>query len=260
MKCPTCGDSDQTGNYCARCGEALRVSCAACEAELPPGSRFCTQCGERVTGQAGGTWRGRLPWLIGGAAVVAAVLVFMLPRETERAGPPAMTGPNGGGAGAPFAGGAPDGAGTPPPLSGDMRVNADRLFNRIMTARQQGETAEAARFMPMAVQAYGMVEDLDADGLYHLALLHLTAGEYEAAQHAASRILTTDPDHVLALGVAGAAAAGAGDRAGAAELYAHLLEVYPTEAARDRPEYADHQGMLPEYRRAAREYLDGGGG
>ncbi|HUE76453.1 MAG TPA: hypothetical protein VMM83_00800 [Longimicrobiales bacterium] len=209
-----------------------------------------------MSGRAGAArWGGRLPWLIAGAAVIGVALLLMLPRETERAGPPAMTGPDAPGAGAPFAGSAPGGAGAPPPLSGDMRVDADRLFNRVMTARQQGDSAEAARFTPMAVQAYGMVEDLDADGLYHLALIHLTAGDYSATQQTAARILETAPDHVLALGVAGAAAAGAGDGTRAADLYARLLDAYPTEAARDLPEYADHQPMLPEYRRAAREYL-----
>lgn len=240
MKCPACGSDDQTGNYCAGCGAALRLSCEACGAGLPPDSRFCTQCGQR----AGGRSWGRLAWPLAGAAVVLLLLLLALPRYVERAGPRTMTTP-----------GAASDRSAPPPLSGDMRVDAERLFNRVMAARERGDAAEAARFTPMAVQAYGMVGDLDADGLYHLALLHLSAGDYAASQQAAARILEGAPDHVLALGVAGAAAAAAGDGARAAALYRRLLEVYAEEAARSRPEYADHQGMLAEYRRAAREHL-----
>ena len=252
MKCPACGSDGQTGKFCAQCGAALAGACPSCGAELPPGGRFCTQCGQAAAGAAAGRARGLpWPWIVGIGAVVLVVLVFLIPRRAERAGPASMTTP---GATAPFAGtaGAASGDGL---LSNDMRTNADRLFNRIMTAAEQGNEAEVAQFMPMAVQAYGMVEGLDDDGLFHLAILHLTGGDPAAAMATAERILQGSPDHILALGVAAAAAERAGDAGQARDYHQRLLDAYPGEAAKPLPEYVDHQRMLPEYRRAATEAL-----
>lgn len=139
-----------------------------------------------------------------------------------------------------------------------MGANGDRLFNRIMTAAGEGDRAEVARFLPMAIQAYESVPDLNTDRLYHLAILHLTRGDFEATRRTADRILETEPNHLLALGVAGAAATAAGDSAAARDLYQRLLEHYSEEADRPVPEYLDHQAMLGEYRDAARETAGAG--
>ena len=48
--CPHCGPRpEQDALFCSTCGCALGVqSCGQCAATLPPGSRFCDQCGTRV--------------------------------------------------------------------------------------------------------------------------------------------------------------------------------------------------------------------
>ena len=48
--CPHCGPRpEQDALFCSTCGCRLGVrTCAACSATLPPGSRFCDQCGTRV--------------------------------------------------------------------------------------------------------------------------------------------------------------------------------------------------------------------
>lgn len=193
----------------------------------------------------------KAPWIIAALSVVIVVVlvVVFLPDGTVTTGQP----PAGGAAGAPFMGGGGAEAGSMGGLSADMRTNADRLFNRIMMAAEQGNQAEVDQFMPMAIQAYGMVEDLDGDGLYHLAMLHLTAGSFDQAMETARRILTDDPAHLLGLAVAAEAAAGAGDTAAAAGYWERYLEAYDTEAGKPLPEYVDHQPMLTEYRRMARE-------
>lgn len=230
---------------------------------MKPGARFCPECGEALAGgvSSGAPGGSRTVWIIGGVAVAVVVLMLFLPRLTDRAGPPGMTRAPASGSGAPFAGGV-GGAGGPDGamggLSGDMRTNADRLFNRIMTAAEQENQAEVEQFMPMAIQAYGMVDDLDNDGLYHLAILHQTAGSYAEARQTAQRILDDSPDHILALGVAAAAAAAAGDSAAAGTTYRRLLDVYGAESGKPLPEYVDHQPMLEQYRRVAREFTTDG--
>lgn len=249
MKCPSCGSPDEGGKYCAECGTALRTGCASCGTELPPGGRYCPQCGTRAASGAGARARELpWPWIAAGAAVAVVLLVLLLPRRTDPAGPGRMTTPGA----APPAGATTPGSGGPV-LSADMRTNADRLFNRVMAAAERGDRAEVARFIPMAIQAYGMVDELDADGLYHLAILHRTAGNDAGARATAERILQDHPDHILALGLAAAAAEQAGDSASALAYHRRLLDAYATEAARPLPEYLDHQRMLPEYRRAAQE-------
>lgn len=266
MECPECGHDQETGSFCSHCGARLGGGCPSCGAELVPGGRYCTQCGEQV-GAAGhevSPHRHRLPWYIAAASVAVLLLVLLLPRQAERAGPSTMTSPSGvaptgtegvgteNGFGPP---GNPGTTGAPGPLSSDMRTNADRLFNRVMAAAQQGEQEEVARFMPMAIQAYQMVDDLDADGVYHLALLHAAAGQYDEARATVDRLLADSPRHILALGLAARTAAEAGDSAVADALYRRLLDAYQEEAARALPEYREHQRMLPEYRRAAADYV-----
>lgn len=146
---------------------------------------------------------------------------------------------------APFGGG----------FTGDIRTDADRLFNRVMAAAERDEQAEVDQFMPMAIQAYEMVPALDHDGLFHLAILHQTAGDHDSARGTAGEILRDVPDHILGLGVAGTSATAQGDDAAARAYFQRLAEAYPAESGRLVPEYVDHQPMLEEYYRIARDHV-----
>ncbi len=129
------------------------------------------------------------------------------------------------------------------------RDAADRLFNHVMTALARGDTADARSFQPMAVQAYQVAEPLDLDGLFHESLLQgLT--DPEEALVTASRILKSDPDHLLGLGAAAQASLAAGDTAATVGYYQHFLRVYDAQLARKLPEYEAHreyiEGVKPE--------------
>lgn len=252
MTCPKCGATEEAGKFCSQCGTALGKDCPACGGDLTPGARYCRHCGEEVgsaTGSASGAGAGsgsglragarraRPPWWIAAAAAIVVVLILLIPERAERAGPlPARQPPSG--------------------FTGDMRTDADRLFNRVMEAAEAGREAEVAQFMPMAQQAYEMVPNLDHDGLFHLAILYETAGDYAAARATAEQILRDVPDHILGLGVAGTSSAAAGDEAAAREYYQRLLDGYDQESARPVAEYVDHQAMVDEYRRIARASLE----
>jgi hypothetical protein len=175
------------------------------------------------------------------------VLILLIPERAQRAGPMPFTDP---GAGAPAGMGTGLGG-----FTGDLRTDADRLFNRVMAAAEERRQDEVDQFMPMALQAYEMVPDLDDDGLFHLAILYETAGDHAMARQTAERILAGTPTHILGLGVAGSASAAAGDDGAARGYFRRLLDGYPAESGRLRPEYVDHQPMLEEYRRVASEYL-----
>jgi hypothetical protein len=247
MICPNCS-ADATGNFCASCGAPLSpAACASCGATLVPTARFCTQCGTAV-GKAGRqpTPRGSsLPWYLAGGILLVLLIILLLPRLTGRDDGVA-TQPAG-----PFQQGAAP-AGTPPPLTGTPREQADALFNRIMTERENGDTARAKFFTPMGTQAYQNAEPLDDDGLYHLAAIQVVAEDYTGARTTADRILARNNNHLLALAVAGEAAAKSGDDSAARDFYQRFLNAYDAEMARGLQEYRDHAAVMPEYQRLAR--------
>ncbi|MEO5511687.1 MAG: zinc ribbon domain-containing protein [Longimicrobiales bacterium] len=242
MKCPSCG-TETTGRFCPECGTPLSdAKCARCSATLVPGARFCTQCGHaaRASGLGGHTgW-----YVAAGVLVVMIGLVWILV-ASDRA-KTAATGTNAG---------AGSTNGSPPPLTGTPREQADRLFNRIMSERESGDTAKARTFLPMGIQAYKQAGELEADGMYHLALLQASAGQTADAIATAEQMLKADPKNLLALGAAAEAAEGAGDGVAAASYYSRFLAAYPAEKTRSSAEYLDHAKILPLYEQAARRYL-----
>ena len=124
-----------------------------------------------------------------------------------------------------------------------------------MREREGGDTARARFFLPMGIAAYEAVPDLEADGLFHLALLQSSAGRTSEAIATAQRILKSNPDHLLALGAAAEASEDAGDDEGARKYYEHFLRALPTERVKTTAEYIDHAKILPQYEIAAKRYL-----
>jgi tetratricopeptide (TPR) repeat protein len=247
MKCPNCS-TDSDGRFCPSCGTPLAsAKCRACKAQLLPGARFCTQCGEAVAADGPAS---RLPWILAAAAIVALIVVLVRP-AFERS-----PGPQTGGAGtAPFADAGTGGA--PPPLTGTPREQADRLFNRIMQEREAGNTERATFFMPMAITAYEQAAPLDHDGLYHLSILQTAAGDYAGARANAERILADAPDHLLGLAAAAEAAGAAGDMQDARVFWQRFLDAFETEKDKPLQEYLDHARILPQYRQDALEVVGG---
>ncbi len=248
MKCPECG-SDATGRFCAECGAAIRKpECASCGEAVQVGASFCIYCGtplrrRRPAAAGAGAGRRRVLW---GTGVFAGVLIvgagyWALARDEPQGAPPAL----------PAAGLNPA-AGSPPDLSSmTPREAADRLYDRIMRAASAGDTAEALAFLPMALDAYDLVVPLDADGHYHVSLLHALGGDDEMAREAAEAALADAPSHLLLLGAAARAASELGDSDGANAYYARFMEAWDSEQARGLEEYSMHAIPLAEMREAA---------
>jgi tetratricopeptide (TPR) repeat protein len=251
--CPSCG-APASGKFCNQCGAALSAACRECGNPLPRGARFCNQCGAAVSPRAApaGPARPWLPWVAGGiaAAAVLALAVTLRPRREEPAPlpPPAAAAP------------APMPAGDPAAVDLSTmtpREAADRLFNRVMTAASQGDSAQARRFVPMALQAAAQVQPQDNDLRYHVASLHLVGGDWSAARAEADALLAQNPKHLFALFVAAQAEDGRGNAAGARGFYRRFLEAYDGEAGRDVPEYNEHRQALPVMRDEARTRAGG---
>lgn len=241
MKCPNCS-AQSDGAFCSQCGAPLKgAKCRECQAPLQPGARFCNNCGTAI---GSGGRNDRLPWLIAAGALVLLIGVLAWPAFNGNDQPE----PDGRvpldqmdqGFGQPAA----DAGNAPPPLTGSPREQADRLFNRIMSERESGDTAQAKFFLPMALQAYENASPLDDDGHYHLSLLQSLAGDFKGAQATAEKILATSPNHLLGLAAAASAARAAGDNTAARNFYQRFLSAYDAENKTQRQEYVDHGNIL----------------
>jgi tetratricopeptide (TPR) repeat protein len=174
-----------------------------------------------------------LGWWVAGVFFIGMVLILALPILRREGQPDETSAP-------PAAGG-----GTPPDLSTmTPEEAANRLFNRVMAAAEDGNTAEAQRFLPMAIQAHEQARPLDADGLFHLSLLQQYGEDYTSSLATAREVLESNPDHLLGLAAAGDAAKALGDSVAAREYYSRFLEVYDAEVAKGLQEYQEHQYNL----------------
>ena len=264
MHCTQCG-AEGAGRFCAACGASLQsIQCTRCHASIAPGTRFCTNCGAPARGEGGtggagstvaagmagaGSASAKLGWWVAGGLLVVILLAVVIERfgggsEGETAGTTAGT------------------SGLGPTANVDLssmspREAADRLFSRVMSAIEQGNSAEASSFLPMAIDAYGLARPLDEDGLYHLALLQGAAAQFTESLATAREGLERAPEHLLLLSAAGDAAFALDDEATATEYYTLLLEAWDREMALGRLEYTDHSRILPLVREDAETYLEG---
>jgi tetratricopeptide (TPR) repeat protein len=250
--CPSCA-AEASGRFCPHCGVAIDATCRECQNPLPAGARFCNQCGVTVAAQpaAAAARTPVLPWAVAGLAIAALAGVVVIPRLTADTAQPAAAAalaPPRGGAGE-LDPGAVDLASMSP------RERADRLFNRVMQELANGNAEQAKFFVPMAVQAYGMVPERNADLHYHLGELYRVQGDLDAARAQADTILAADPQHLFGLFSAAQTEQGRGKTSESAALFRRFLDGYAAQIARNLPEYQEHQQGLPAMRAEAQKVV-----
>jgi hypothetical protein len=128
------------------------------------------------------------------------------------------------------------------------RERADRLFDRIMRAAARGDTGEIEFFTPMALQAYALLDERDADSRYHIGLIQAEAGNLEATAAQADSIERAWPGHLFGGMLRAEVARRRGQNAELERWYRWFLERYEQEQASGKPEYADHRTALEAFR------------
>ena len=251
MKCPSCA-AEASGKFCNNCGAALSgAACPSCRANLTPGARFCHVCGTPVAGRRPST--GMVPWLIAGAAVVILIVIAIArlapTAPTASAAPPPAADQSA----------APSGMAAPDISSMSPRERADRLFDRIMTLAEQGDTARMRFFRPMAVQAYAMLGAPDDHIRYDVGMIYAVVGDADSALAEAAAIEQHTPTDLLATVVRVAVANGKKDQSTLRRLYRTYLDRYDREMATRRPGYEEHRTALQALRDEARRALNQGG-
>ena len=249
--CPSCG-KPTGGKFCRHCGATAGADrCGRCGSALTPGARFCSQCGGTAGAAQGSpaSRNERVLWFLAGGVVVALVGALALALSKGSAAPAAATV---NAAEAPLAAGG-DGGGAPPDISNmSPRQRFDALFNRIMRAAESGDANTVTTFAPMAIQAYGLLDTVDADARYHLALIELHTGDVDGARAQGDSILKAQPGHLFGYVVKGTIARFQKDDKALARTYADFLAHYDAEQAAKRPEYSEHPRALEEFLKAAR--------
>ncbi|HET7565894.1 MAG TPA: zinc ribbon domain-containing protein [Gemmatimonadaceae bacterium] len=254
ITCPNC-KAAASGRFCANCGAPLEgARCSGCGSSLTAGAKFCHRCGTAVgaapapaAAQAQHTgFATALPWAVAGIALVALIALVAGQRFNAR---PASNAPAAvAGADAPnaLAGTAPGAMGLRAPDISAMspRERADRLYDRIMTLDSQGKTDSVQFFAQMAVAAYQMLPEQDADSHYDLGRIAEVAGVPTVAAAQADTILQHDPTHLLGLILAAQSARAQGNAAQAHTYETKLLAALPAEQKKNLPEYQRHRNDI----------------
>ena len=234
---------------------AQQNPCPSCAATTVPEARFCHACGAALTEPAFNP-----PWFSGrlvkvsGLVGALAIAVFAGAMLGGRAGTPLWSKAPA----APMFGNLPASLPDTPSLGKPIDISqmapreaADRLFNRIMTANEQGNREEALRFVPMAVQAYNNLPSLDGDALYHLGLIHSVASDHDNLARQIAALRQGAPDHLLALSLEYGEAEQSKDSAAMTRILKAFMAAYNTEMMMDRTEYAGHRNSIERVRTAA---------
>jgi hypothetical protein len=132
------------------------------------------------------------------------------------------------------------------------RERFDRLYNRVMRAAESDDQATVTAFAPMAIQAYAMLDNVDIDARYHVALIQLHSGGLAAARAQGDTIQSAEPGHLFGYLVHGAISRYQKDQLELDAVYRGFLSHYEAEERRGRPEYTEHARALEDFRDAAR--------
>ncbi|MGI9416522.1 MAG: DUF7577 domain-containing protein [Geminicoccaceae bacterium] len=223
--------------------EGGEIACRSCGVQNRAGARFCQDCGRSLSSDGAGRFDAQTLTMLGaaGVALLTLGLLFGSVIDMGSTTDQATTAP------APSRTAAAT-DGQPPDLSTmSPREAADRLFNRVMMADEQGDADEVTQFAPMAISAYDQLESLDLDALYHVGLIHAAAGDAESARDVIERLESAVPGHLLAILLDHRLAVDGNDSDKAENAIERFKASYEAEIKVDRPEYRDHQRSIDQF-------------
>jgi len=215
-----------------------KKSCTGCGASLSATAQFCHACGAQQ-----GAERKTMPLpvlaLVGFAIVVVVAIVAYSVGRSASSGPGSS--PTGTAMGST--------AGGPPDISNmSPREQADRLFDVVMTAHEQGDFGRVDQFASMALQAYAMVGPLDADAHYHVGLMSAITGNPAEARARIDSMRSVAPNHLLATMLSATVAQMESDTGAVSAAGRKFTQDYDAEIATNRVEYQMHERAITNFK------------
>jgi len=128
---------------------------------------------------------------------------------------------------------------------------AGRLYDRVVALAERGQDDSVAFFLPMALGAYAQLPALALDARYDIGSLLLAGHDAAGALAQADTILRAVPTHLYGFMLRAQAFELRRDARRARQAYASFLRHEPAERARQRAEYAEHDGMLDAFHQQA---------
>ena len=175
-----------------------------------------------------------LPWVLAASAVVVSIVVAVVALRTSATPPTALP--------TAFTS---QGVGS---ASSTPRGEADALFDRAMTAFESGDSAAATFSGRMALSAYHLLGDLDADAHFHVGLLNQITGDYRSMIARADSIEALVPTHLFAALLRHRAGRLSGSQEWMEQGYREFLQRYDSEIAAGRWEYDVHGRLIESFR------------
>ncbi len=228
MTCPSCGTAS-SGRFCRACGATL---------------------GEPASPAKSDHWA----WFFAGGAVALGIGGLVLGLSPVR-----LTSRSAAAEDGSLVGTRQEQAAAPDISALSPRERFDRLYNRVMAAAEKDDQATVDAFAPMAVQAYALLDQVDVDARYHVALILLHSGGLAQARAQGDSIQAAAPGHLFGYLVQGAIARYEKDPLALDATYRSFLSHYPAEQQRGRPEYTEHARALQDFAAAARTATAGKG-
>lgn len=235
------GDRNQKGKTSSAGKRPAGLPCPSCKTATLPEANYCHACGKALRGQSAHQRRDPVTvalYSIIGIAVVGTIagLVYIA-NENNVAAPPTTA-----------VNTSPADSGQSVDLSSmSPREAADRLFNRVMMAEEQGDAQEVLQFAPKAIKAYDLVGSLDADAHYHIGLVHAALGDVDKVQKQVEILKRYSPNHLLGLLLEHSAAEKTGDADAAAKVSDAFAAAYASEIQPGRPEYEAHKNSIEKF-------------
>jgi hypothetical protein len=181
-----------------------------------------------------------LPWVVAAIALLAFIALIAGQRFGSS---PGNAGSDGGAV--PAGSSAGIGPGRAPDISQmSPSERAIRLHTRVMEYHEAGKRDSLMMFAPMAIAAFDMLGELDADGRYDLGRIGEVSGDARLAAAQADTILQANPTHLLGLILAANAARMSGRADDERRFYQRFLAAEAAERAKRLDEYQAHRNDI----------------
>ncbi len=180
--------------------------------------------------------------------ILISIIVWSVVGTKPAAPAPQMA--NNGTSGAADSRAAPDA--TPPDISQmTPRQRFDRLYDRIIGALEQNDSATVLRFSPMALAAYAQLDSVDVLARFDVGTIQATLGDLSGASALADTILAKSPNHLFGFMLQGSVADFQGNKAALEQSYRNFLAHYDAELKSGKPEYRIHQPLVDDFHERA---------